>query len=30
MRMPVWFDPEWRAVSDWQTWLIDGEKSNGG
>lgn len=24
MRLPVWFDPEWRAVTDWQTWMIDG------
>jgi len=23
MRIPVWFDPEWRVVSDWQTWLIE-------
>jgi len=23
MRIPVWFDPQWRVVSEWQTWLID-------
>ena len=27
MRIPVWFDPQWRLASAWQTWLIelDGE-----
>lgn len=23
MRIPIWFDPQWRVVSEWQTWLID-------
>ncbi len=25
MRMPVWFDPQWRAISSWQQWLLDDE-----
>jgi hypothetical protein len=27
MRIPVWFDPQWRVVSDWQTWLINGDEA---
>lgn len=23
MRIPVWFDLQWRVVSEWQTWLIE-------
>ncbi len=23
MRLPVWFDDQWRAVSPWQGWLVD-------
>lgn len=25
MRMPVWFDPEWRAVTTWHGWKVDSE-----
>ncbi len=29
MRMPVWFDPEWHAISAWQHWDIDSEVMDG-
>lgn len=30
MRMPVWFDPQWRAVTDWHGWKVDSEVDHGG
>lgn len=29
MRMPVWFDPAWRAVTPWQGWKVDSEIHHG-
>lgn len=26
MRMPVWFDPDWRAVTPWQAWKVEAER----
>jgi hypothetical protein len=28
MRMPVWFDPAWRAVTPWHGWKLDSETPN--
>jgi hypothetical protein len=30
MRMPVWFDSQWRAVTPWHGWAVHAEPDHGG